>query len=156
MLINLKWIFKVKVNEYAGVLKNKVQIVAKCYLQEEGIDFEESFAPKALYGLKQVPRAWYDLRSKFLLSQHFSKGAFDLTLFIRKEGEHVILNLRGILISQSKYALEMLKKCGLEQCDVVEIPMVERSKLDEDPNGKAYRKAPYYGKTGLSVPKKNN
>ncbi|GJZ30020.1 hypothetical protein Tco_0575067 [Tanacetum coccineum] len=29
---------------------------------------------KALYGLKQAPRAWYDLLSKFLLSQEFSKG----------------------------------------------------------------------------------
>ncbi|GJX45715.1 retrotransposon protein, putative, unclassified [Tanacetum coccineum] len=30
---------------------------------------------KALYGLKQAPRVWYDLLSKFLLSQEFSKGA---------------------------------------------------------------------------------
>ncbi|GKF98147.1 retrovirus-related pol polyprotein from transposon TNT 1-94, partial [Tanacetum coccineum] len=29
---------------------------------------------KALYGLKQAHRAWYDLLSKFLLSQEFSKG----------------------------------------------------------------------------------
>ncbi|GJW80116.1 retrovirus-related pol polyprotein from transposon TNT 1-94 [Tanacetum coccineum] len=28
---------------------------------------------KALYGLKQAPRAWYDMLSKFLISQHFSK-----------------------------------------------------------------------------------
>ncbi|GJX70990.1 retrovirus-related pol polyprotein from transposon TNT 1-94 [Tanacetum coccineum] len=36
---------------------------------------------KALYSLKQAPRAWYDMLSSFLLSQHFSKGAVDLTLF---------------------------------------------------------------------------
>nr|GEV44863.1 hypothetical protein [Tanacetum cinerariifolium] len=41
----------------------------------------------------------------------------------------------GIFINQSKYALEMLKKYGLEQCDVVDTPMVERSKLDEDLKG---------------------
>ncbi|GJY55306.1 hypothetical protein Tco_0454421 [Tanacetum coccineum] len=29
----------------------------------------------------------------------------------------------------------MLKKYGLDECDPVDIPMVERSKLDEDPNG---------------------
>ncbi|GJU58273.1 hypothetical protein Tco_1236039 [Tanacetum coccineum] len=29
----------------------------------------------------------------------------------------------------------MLKKYGLDQCDVVDIPMVGQSKLDEDPNG---------------------
>nr|GEV22823.1 retrovirus-related Pol polyprotein from transposon TNT 1-94 [Tanacetum cinerariifolium] len=45
MLIKLKWIFKVKKNECGGVLKNKARLVAKGYRQEEGIDFEESFAP---------------------------------------------------------------------------------------------------------------
>ncbi|GJR73698.1 hypothetical protein Tco_0086063 [Tanacetum coccineum] len=42
---------------------------------------------------------------------------------------------RGIFINQSKYALEMLKKYGLDLCDPVDIPMVERLKLDEDPKG---------------------
>ncbi|GJV40562.1 retrovirus-related pol polyprotein from transposon TNT 1-94 [Tanacetum coccineum] len=60
---------------------------------EEGIDFEEYFAPvldgfvdpdhpdkvyrlrKALYGLKQAPRAWYYELSKFLISKGFSKDA---------------------------------------------------------------------------------
>ncbi|GJT46644.1 hypothetical protein Tco_0955359 [Tanacetum coccineum] len=42
---------------------------------------------------------------------------------------------RGIFINQSKYALEMVKTYGLDQCDVVDIPMVGESKLDEDPNG---------------------
>ncbi|GJU91973.1 retrovirus-related pol polyprotein from transposon TNT 1-94 [Tanacetum coccineum] len=41
---------------------------------------------------------------------------------------------RGIFINQSKYALEMFKKYGLDQCDDVDIPMVGLSKLDEDPN----------------------
>nr|GFB10019.1 integrase, catalytic region, zinc finger, CCHC-type, peptidase aspartic, catalytic [Tanacetum cinerariifolium] len=47
MIIALKWIYKVKLNEYGDVLKNKAQLVAKGYHQEEGIDFEESFAPVA-------------------------------------------------------------------------------------------------------------
>ncbi|GKE06837.1 hypothetical protein Tco_1398855 [Tanacetum coccineum] len=38
-------------------------------------------------------------------------------------------------INQSKYALEMLKKYGLDQCDSVDVLLVERLKLDEDPNG---------------------
>nr|GEX26058.1 retrovirus-related Pol polyprotein from transposon TNT 1-94 [Tanacetum cinerariifolium] len=37
----------VKLDEYGDVLKNKAQLVAKRYRQEEGIDFEESFAPVA-------------------------------------------------------------------------------------------------------------
>ncbi|GKB74966.1 retrovirus-related pol polyprotein from transposon TNT 1-94 [Tanacetum coccineum] len=47
MIIALKWIYKVKLDEYVDVLKNKAWLVAKGYRQEEGIDFEESFAPVA-------------------------------------------------------------------------------------------------------------
>ncbi|GKC29063.1 retrovirus-related pol polyprotein from transposon TNT 1-94 [Tanacetum coccineum] len=46
---------------------------------------------KGLYGLKQAPRAWYDMLSSFLISQHFSKGAVDLTLFTRKAGNDLLL-----------------------------------------------------------------
>ncbi|GJU26340.1 retrovirus-related pol polyprotein from transposon TNT 1-94 [Tanacetum coccineum] len=44
MIITLKWIYKVKLDEYGDVLKNKARLVAKGYSQEEGINFEESFA----------------------------------------------------------------------------------------------------------------
>ncbi|GJZ44350.1 retrovirus-related pol polyprotein from transposon TNT 1-94 [Tanacetum coccineum] len=47
MIIALKWIYKVKLDEYGDVLKNKAQLVAKGYRQKEGIDFEELFAPVA-------------------------------------------------------------------------------------------------------------
>nr|GEX71836.1 retrovirus-related Pol polyprotein from transposon TNT 1-94 [Tanacetum cinerariifolium] len=47
MIIVLKWIYKVKLDEYGDVLKNKAWLVAKGYRQEESIDFEESFAPVA-------------------------------------------------------------------------------------------------------------
>ncbi|GKE97804.1 retrovirus-related pol polyprotein from transposon TNT 1-94, partial [Tanacetum coccineum] len=243
MVITLKWIYKVKLDELGGILKNKARLVARGYRQEEGIDFEESFAPvarleairiflafaahknmvvyqmdvktaflngnlreevyvsqpdgfvdpdnpnhvyklkKALYGLKQAPRAWYDMLSSFLISQDFSKGSVDPTLFIRKEGKELLLvqvyvddiifaastpelcdlfakimcskfkmsmmgkisfflglqifqNPRGIFINQSKYALESLKKYGFDSCDPVDTPMVEKSKLDEDKEGK--------------------
>ncbi|GKA17648.1 retrovirus-related pol polyprotein from transposon TNT 1-94 [Tanacetum coccineum] len=47
LLIKLKWIYKVKTDEFGGVLKNKAILVAQGFKQEEGIDFEESFAPVA-------------------------------------------------------------------------------------------------------------
>nr|GEX84850.1 retrovirus-related Pol polyprotein from transposon TNT 1-94 [Tanacetum cinerariifolium] len=47
MVMTLKWIYKVKLKELGGILKNKARLVARGYRQEEGIDFEESFAPNA-------------------------------------------------------------------------------------------------------------
>ncbi|GJX97476.1 retrovirus-related pol polyprotein from transposon TNT 1-94 [Tanacetum coccineum] len=47
MVITLKWIYKVKLDELGGILKNKARLVARGYHQEEGIDFKESFTPVA-------------------------------------------------------------------------------------------------------------
>nr|GEV50840.1 retrotransposon protein, putative, unclassified [Tanacetum cinerariifolium] len=85
---------------------------------------------KALY------ESWYDLLSKFLLSQEFSKGTVDPTLFIRRQGKYILL---------SKYALESLEKYGMESSDPVDTPMVEKSKLDEDTQGQAIDPTHYQG-----------
>nr|GEV51107.1 hypothetical protein [Tanacetum cinerariifolium] len=179
MVITLKWIYKVNLDELGGILKNKARLVARGYHQEEEIDFEESFASvarleairiflayaahknmvvyqmdvktaflnvnlreevyvsqpngfvdpdnpnhvyklkKSLYGLKQVPRAWYDMLSSFLIYQDFSKGSVDPTLFVCRNKNDILL------------------KYGFESCDLVDTPIVEKSKLDEDKEGKA-------------------
>nr|GEV89362.1 retrovirus-related Pol polyprotein from transposon TNT 1-94 [Tanacetum cinerariifolium] len=255
MVITLKWIYKVKLDEQGGILKNKAQLVARGYRQEEGIDFEESFAPvarieairifiayaahmnivvyqmdvktaflngnlreevyvsqpngfvdpdnpnhvyklkKALYGLKQVPRAWYDMLSSFLISQDFSKGSVDPTMFIHRDSKELLLvqiyvddiifvasthelcdlfakimcskfkmsmmgkisfflglqfsqSPRGIFINQLKYALESLKKYDFDSCDPVDTPMVEKSKLDENKEGKTVGPSHYHRMIG--------
>ncbi|GJV40773.1 retrovirus-related pol polyprotein from transposon TNT 1-94 [Tanacetum coccineum] len=43
---------------------------------------------------------------------------------------------RGIFLNQSKYALEIIKKYGMETNDPVDTPMVEKSKLDANPQGR--------------------
>nr|GEY19776.1 retrovirus-related Pol polyprotein from transposon TNT 1-94 [Tanacetum cinerariifolium] len=47
MLIKLKWIYKVKTDEFGGVLKNKARVVAQGFRQDEVIDLEESFTSVA-------------------------------------------------------------------------------------------------------------
>ncbi|GKE27189.1 retrovirus-related pol polyprotein from transposon TNT 1-94 [Tanacetum coccineum] len=47
IVINLKWLWKNKKDEYNSVIHNKARLVAKGYRLEEGIHFEESFAPVA-------------------------------------------------------------------------------------------------------------
>nr|GEX43239.1 retrovirus-related Pol polyprotein from transposon TNT 1-94 [Tanacetum cinerariifolium] len=151
LLIKLKWIYKIKTNQFGGVLKNKARLVAQGFRKEEGINFEETFSPvarieairifienaahknmmifqmdvkmaflnselkeevyvsqlegfvvqdnpshvyklkKALYGLKQAPPVWYDMLSRFLIYQHFSKGVVDPTFFTRKAGNDLLL-----------------------------------------------------------------
>ncbi|GJW99190.1 retrovirus-related pol polyprotein from transposon TNT 1-94 [Tanacetum coccineum] len=194
MVITLKWIYKVRLDELGGILKNKARLVAHEYRQEEEIDFKASFASvarlevvriflaftahmnmivyqmdvktaflmKALYGLKQAPRTWYDLLSSFLLFQGFSKGTVDPTLFISRKGKDILLmsmmgkisfflglqisqSPRDIFFDQSRYALESLKKYGMESCDPLDTPMVEKSKLDEDTQGKAVDPTHYRG-----------
>ncbi|GKE59275.1 retrovirus-related pol polyprotein from transposon TNT 1-94 [Tanacetum coccineum] len=111
---------------------------------------------KALYGLKQAPRAWYDELSTFLLHNHFFKGTIDLTLFIRRFVDDILVlhvyvddiifgstnpSLQvnqshcGIFINQSNYMLEILKKYGMETCDLIGTPMEIKDKLDLDQNG---------------------
>ncbi|GJZ20318.1 retrovirus-related pol polyprotein from transposon TNT 1-94 [Tanacetum coccineum] len=219
MVIILKLIYKVKLDELGGILKNKARLVAHGYHQEEGIDFEESFAPmarlevvliflalaahmnmiiyqidvkttflngilrekvyvsqpdgfmdpdnpnhvyrlkKTLYGFKQAPRAWYDLLSSFLLSQGFSKGTVDPTLFISRKGKDILLvqiYVDDIIVASTTTELcdkfyeimcskLKMSKYGIESCDPVDTLMVEKSKLDEDTQGKAVDPTNYHG-----------
>jgi len=46
-IIGTKWIFKNKLNENGEVIRNKAILVCKGYAQQEGIDFEETFASVA-------------------------------------------------------------------------------------------------------------
>ncbi|GJR52178.1 retrovirus-related pol polyprotein from transposon TNT 1-94 [Tanacetum coccineum] len=93
------------------------------------IDVKTAFlnAKESSFGLKKAPWAWYDLLSLFLLPQTFSKRTVDPTLFTRKEGKDILLTSnsqspRGIFLNQSKYALEINKKYGMETSDPVDTP----------------------------------
>ncbi|GKD80501.1 retrovirus-related pol polyprotein from transposon TNT 1-94 [Tanacetum coccineum] len=252
-VIKLKWLWKNKKDEGQTVIRNKVRLVAKGYAQEEGIDFEESFAPvarleavrifvayaahksfliyqmdvkttflngpmkeevyvvrldgfvdldhlekvyrlrKALYELKQAPRAWYNELSNFPMSKGFTKGTVDPTLFMIRYEEDILLvqiyvddiifgstnpkfskrfeklmhsrfemslmgemkfflglqiqqSPRGIFINQAKYALEILKKHGMDKYDSVGTPMATKPKLDADLSGKLVDQTDYHSK----------
>ncbi|WRX08785.1 hypothetical protein QQP08_001272 [Theobroma cacao] len=89
-IVGTKWVFRNKVDEQGNVVRNIARLVAKGYNQEEGIYYDETFAPVArieaisLVGLKQAPRAWYERLSKFLVEKGYDRGNIDTTLFIKR------------------------------------------------------------------------
>nr|GEY91217.1 hypothetical protein [Tanacetum cinerariifolium] len=56
MVITLKWIYKVKLDELGGILKNKARLVARGYHQEEGSDFEVFCFGCKIRGYKDLSR----------------------------------------------------------------------------------------------------
>nr|GEY92739.1 hypothetical protein [Tanacetum cinerariifolium] len=85
---------------------------------------------KALYGLKQAPKAWYDELSIFMMSKGFTKGENKFFL-----GHQIHQSPRGIFLNQAKYALVILKKHGMENCDSIGTPMATKPKRDADLSG---------------------
>ncbi|GJV59373.1 retrovirus-related pol polyprotein from transposon TNT 1-94 [Tanacetum coccineum] len=134
MIIALKWIYKVKIDEYGDVLNNKARLEAKEYHQKEGIKFEESFAPMDVktaflngelkeevyvsqregfidpdhpihvYYPKKALRAWYDTLSRLLLDNEFSK---DTPMADRSKIDEDPL---GIPVDQTRYQASPTKK----------------------------------------------
>ncbi|GKG23851.1 copia protein, partial [Tanacetum coccineum] len=45
--IGTKWVYKNKKDERGIMIKNKARLVSQRYTQEEGIDYDEVFAPVA-------------------------------------------------------------------------------------------------------------
>jgi hypothetical protein len=45
--IGVKWVFKLKCDEDGEVIKHKAHLVAKGYVQRQGVNFEEVFSPVA-------------------------------------------------------------------------------------------------------------
>ncbi|GJV53578.1 retrovirus-related pol polyprotein from transposon TNT 1-94 [Tanacetum coccineum] len=85
---------------------NKARLVAKGYRLEEGIDFEESFAPVSR--IKAI-------RIFIANATHKNMTVYQMDV-------------------QTAF-LNVIKKYGMEYSDPVDTPMVERTKLDEDLQG---------------------
>ncbi|GKE43078.1 putative ribonuclease H-like domain-containing protein, partial [Tanacetum coccineum] len=117
--IGTKWVYRNKKDERGVVVRNKARLVAQGYRQEEGIDYDEVFAPVArieairiflafayymgfivyqidvksalLYGTIDKEVAWYATLSTFLLKSRYKRRTIDKTLFIKKDKNDIML-----------------------------------------------------------------
>ncbi|GJV88707.1 retrovirus-related pol polyprotein from transposon TNT 1-94 [Tanacetum coccineum] len=72
------------------------------------------------------------LKTRDNYSRYRLKRSFWAKAGTKSRGLQVSQSPRGIFINQAKYALETLKKYGMDLSDPVDTPMVDRLKLDED------------------------
>nr|GEV16994.1 copia protein [Tanacetum cinerariifolium] len=129
----------VNLDEYGNVLKNKARLVAKGYQQEEGIDFKESFEPmtriKAIRifianaASKNITIYQMDVKTVFL------NGELKEEAYVSQPEGSVDPDHPTHVYHLKKALYEILKKFGMDSCDPVDTPMVDRLKLDEDPLG---------------------
>ncbi|GJX78895.1 retrovirus-related pol polyprotein from transposon TNT 1-94 [Tanacetum coccineum] len=159
MVIILKCIYKVKLDELGGILKNKARLVARGYRQEEGIDFEESFAPVARLEAVRIFLAFsahmniialhdgckMTILNVFLcerLSTYQTEGFMDfpkarLIPHCSSVEKAKISSCSDDLFKPIKInALESLKKYGMESYDPMDTLMYEKSQLDRSTQGK--------------------
>nr|GEX57241.1 Gag-Pol polyprotein [Tanacetum cinerariifolium] len=141
MIIALKWIYKVKLDEYGDVLKNKARLVAKGYRQEKGIDFEESFALVAR--IKAIHIFIANVDSKIMtiyqmdVKTTFLNGELKEEVYVSQpkgfvDPDHLTHIYR---LKKALYGLKQAPRAWMDSCDPVDTPMVDRLKLDENPLG---------------------
>ena len=74
-IIGVKWVFRNKMDEQGVITRNKARLVAKGYNQEEGIDYDETYAPVARLEAIRMLLA-YAYFMNFKLYQMDVKSAF--------------------------------------------------------------------------------
>nr|GFA28752.1 hypothetical protein [Tanacetum cinerariifolium] len=139
MMITLKLIYKVKLDELGGILKNKARLVAHgsmhptLFIRRNGNNLllVQIYVDDIIFAASTLELC--DLFANLMCSKFKMSMMGKISFFL---GLQISQNPRCIFINQSKYALESLKKYGFESCDQVDTPMVEKSKLDEDREGK--------------------
>ncbi|RVW50023.1 Retrovirus-related Pol polyprotein from transposon RE1 [Vitis vinifera] len=171
-VIGTRWVFRNKMDENGIIIRNKARLVAQGFNQEEGIDYEETFAPVARLEAIRMLLAFACFKD-FVLYQMDVKSAF-LNGFINEEalyglkqapracefemsmmGElNFFLGLQikqlkeGTFINQAKYIRDLLKRFNMEEAKTMKTPMSSSIKLDMDEKGKPVNSTMYRGMIG--------
>ncbi|GJX33658.1 copia protein [Tanacetum coccineum] len=123
-IIGTKWVFRNKLDENGIVSRNKARLVAQGYNQQEGIDYDETYAPVARLESIRILLA-YACALDFKLFQMDVKSAF-LNGFINEE------------------------KFGLEESKQMKTPMSSDTKLMKDEECESVDSTKYRGMIGTA------
>nr|GEW42246.1 hypothetical protein [Tanacetum cinerariifolium]GEW78276.1 hypothetical protein [Tanacetum cinerariifolium] len=134
--IGSKWVFRNKKDERGIVIKNKARLVAQGHTQEEGIDYDDVFAPVVyvddiIFGStnKKLCKAFEKLmKDKFQMSS-MGELPFFLGLQVNQKDD-------GIYISQDKYVAKILRKFGFINVKSASTPIEIEKPLLKDPDSK--------------------
>ncbi|GKC82203.1 retrovirus-related pol polyprotein from transposon TNT 1-94 [Tanacetum coccineum] len=146
---NAHSIFKVKLDDLGGVLKNKARAIrifiayaAHKNMTVYQMDVKTAFLNGILH--EEV----YVIQPDGFVDQDNPNHVYKLkkALYGLKQAPRACPI--DIFLNQSKYALEIIKKYGMKTSDLVDNLMVEKSKLDEDPQGKPVDLTRYRGMIG--------
>ncbi|GJY28248.1 retrovirus-related pol polyprotein from transposon TNT 1-94 [Tanacetum coccineum] len=139
------------------VLADQFELKPELLDFEEGIDFEELFAPVARIEAicifianaanKNMTIYKMDVKTTFLNGE-LREMVYVFRSRQAKSRLQISQSPRGIFINQSNYALKIINKYGMLSSDPVETPMVDKSKLDEDLQGKPVDLIHYRGMIG--------
>nr|GEZ02181.1 hypothetical protein [Tanacetum cinerariifolium] len=128
--IGTKWVLKKKKDERGIVIRNKARLVAQGHTQEEGIDYEEVFAPVARIEAIRLFLAYASFMG-FIVYQMDVKSAF---LYGTIDEE--VYKKDGIFLSQDKYVGDILKKFGYSDVRSANTPMDKENPWRKDKIGK--------------------
>ncbi|GKC54813.1 ribonuclease H-like domain-containing protein [Tanacetum coccineum] len=153
-LINLKWLWKNKKDEDNTVIRNKARLVAKRYRREEGIDFEESFAPFARLEAVRIIVAYVEHKSFPIYHMDvktvFLNGPLKEEVYVSQPDGFVdpdhpkkVYRLRKALYGlkqaprawYDELSTFLISKDSLDKCDSIGTPMATKPKLDADLSG---------------------
>nr|GFB98867.1 putative ribonuclease H-like domain-containing protein [Tanacetum cinerariifolium] len=115
--IGTKWVYRNKKDERGIVVRNKARLVTQGHTQEEGINYEEVFAPVARIEAIRLFLAYAPFMG-FMVYQMDLKQKKD-----------------GIFISQDKYVAKILRKFGLTEGKSASTPIDTEKPLLKDPDG---------------------
>ncbi|GJS74803.1 putative ribonuclease H-like domain-containing protein [Tanacetum coccineum] len=128
--IGTKWVFKNKRDEQSIVVKNKARLVAQGFRQEEGIDYDEFFAPVARIEAIRLFLAF----ASFMVFPVYKMNVKSVFLYGTIE-EEVKQQPDGIFISQDKYVANILKKFDFCSIKIATTPIELNKPLVKDEDG---------------------